>query len=91
MLNLQMLYLILGNFCNAFAVQRLSTGTHTLKRFSFLFFFFLKFCFIIFFLPKPQVMLKIVIYLCILLCYEPLQLSETYGLLTYCLCVLILS
>ena len=89
MLNLQRLYLILGNFCNAFAMQRLSTGTHPLKRFSF--FFFFNFCFIIFFLPKPQVMLKIVIYLCILLCYEPLQLSETYGLLTYCLCVLILS
>ena len=51
MLNLQRLYLILGNFCNAFAMQRLSTGTHTLKRFSFLFF---KFLFYYFFSSKTS-------------------------------------
>ena len=57
MLNLQRLYLILGNFCNAFAMQQLSTGTHTLKRFSF--FFFLIFVLLFFFFQNLRLCWKL--------------------------------
>ena len=77
-LNLQMLYLILGNFCNAWNDFR--QGTHTLTYILFTIIIVL-----FFFLPRSQVIQKI-IYLYILPCYEPLHFSETYGLLTYGLC-----
>ena len=74
MLNLQMFYLIPGNFAILeSSFHRVPTPQ---KVFVFLF------CCCCFFLPKPQVIQKIVIYLCILP-YEPLHLSETYGLLTH--------
>ena len=84
LLNLQMLYLILGNFCNTWNDFPQPEPTP----WNVFFFFFVIFV-LFFLLPKPQVVQKIVIDLCILLCYEPLHLSETYGLLTYGLCLYI--
>ena len=86
MLNLQMLYLILGNFVMLEMTFHRAPTPQNVFFFSFLFFV------LFFFLPKPQLIQKIVIYLCILPCYQPLHLSETYALLTYgLLCLLILS
>ena len=55
----------------------------------FVFFVFL-FLFLFFSPTKSQFIQEVVISLCILPCYEPLDMSETYGLLTYGLCLLIL-